>query len=290
MMDEPSDTLLPENFRSRLMLERQAQYEDAKNHVISRLVIINLLILVGGGFLSYYLALRSLKPIEDAHEALGRFTADASHELRTPITAMRSENEVSLMNPNLTLGEAKRQIKSNIEELEKLTQLSEGLLRLASIGQSELIKKPIKAIDIVDAAIERVSHASKSKKITFVKDIPDNTTLTADEASLVEALIILLDNAVKYSSDKSTISVTARSKQRSNVISVKDTGVGIKASELPHIFDRFYRADSSRTKQKISGYGIGLAIAKNIVELHSGSIHVQSKPEKGSTFSISIPK
>jgi len=113
-LDQSINQYFPGNIQDRFRENREQQYEDARAHIINRLLLINLVILVGGGFLSYYLALRTLKPIEEANEAQSRFTADASHELRTPITVIRSENEVTLMNPKLTLAQAKAQLKSNI--------------------------------------------------------------------------------------------------------------------------------------------------------------------------------
>ncbi len=275
--------------RDILQEELEQQYQEAKARVVRRLILTNIFILVGGGVLSYFLALRTLKPIEEAQEAQNRFTADASHELRTPITAMRTENEVTLMDPKLTLAKAKKQISSNIEELEKLTQLSEGLLRLASLENNDLKKEEIKAIAVVNKALNRVLPLAEKKNILINTKIDKNGVVIGDESSLVEALVILLDNAVKYSPPKTEVKVTLEKKPRHIAINVVDQGIGIKASELPHIFERFYRADSSRSKQSINGYGLGLAIAKNIADLHGGLLTATSKPGHGSTFSLILP-
>lgn len=280
---------LPSQLREQLRAGREEAFDEARQRVLVRLVFINLIILVGGGVLCYYLAHRTLRPIEEAHESLERFTADASHELRTPITAMRSENEVTLMDKNLSLKQAKEQIKSNIEELEKLTELSEGLLRLASGGNAELQKTELIVKEVVDRAASRVTTQIKAKKIVLSKKIQPNIKVVADEQSLIEALVVLLDNAAKYSPAKSKINVSAERKARTVIIRVTDSGVGIKASELPHIFERFYRADSSRTKQQTDGYGLGLAIAKSIIEGHDGTLSAESKSGKGSTFTITLP-
>jgi two-component system sensor histidine kinase CiaH len=274
--------------RDQLQQERDKRYEDAKDHVISRLLFVNFLILVGGGILSYFLALRTLKPIEEAHEAQSRFTADASHELRTPITAMRSENEVALMNPKLTLAQAKDQIKSNIEELEKLTELSDGLLRLARLENNHLKRESLEVSNLISRAVDRVLPVAEKKSILITNNTSTKAHVNGDESSLVEAIVILLDNAVKYSSAKSEVVIGAVTKQKNVVIEVTDSGIGIKAIELPYIFDRFYRADSSRSKREVTGYGLGLAIAKNIIEMHNGSLTVKSKPGSGSTFSITL--
>lgn len=278
-----------EHIRQQLIDERTEQYNEARDHIIGQLIVINLFILAGGGALSYYLALRTLKPIEEAHEAKSRFTADASHELRTPITAMMTENEVALMNPKLTLAEAKEQLHSNIEELQKLTALSEGLLRLAQIDNNHLTKNAVPAKDILHAAVTRVLPLAEKRNILINSEYKSESSVYVDEASATEALVILIDNAIKYSPEKSEIEVTLTGDQRSVSFTVKDKGSGIQAAELPYIFDRFYRADTSRTKQQTQGYGLGLAIAKSIVDAHGGNITVKSKPGKGSSFSFSLP-
>jgi two-component system, OmpR family, sensor histidine kinase CiaH len=272
-----------------LIENREELFQEARNRILNRLVMINVGILIGGGILSYYLALRTLKPIEEAHVALERFTADASHELRTPITAMRSENEVALMNPRLTLAQAKLQIKSNIEELEKLTELSEGLLRLASLDNNDLAKDVLKPESMVNKAISRVVAQAEKKNILINRKINTDIDIIGDEGSIVEAIVILLDNAVKYSNERTEINVEVDKTHSGVTIKVSDNGMGIKATELPHIFDRFYRADTARSKQRVDGYGLGLAIAKNIATLHQGSLTAVSKPGKGSTFTLTIP-
>lgn len=278
------------NLRQRLQDSRMEYYEAAKHRVVVRLVTINLSILAGGGILSYYLARRTLNPIEEAHAALERFTGDASHELRTPITAMRSENEVALMNPKLTLAQAKKQLQSNIEELEKLTSLTEGLLRLTSLDQSELPKKAISASRLITEAIEKTQVKASAKAITLSAENLSKQKVKVNEAGIVEVLVSLIDNAIKYSPDKSTITIATKLDNKHLKIQVIDKGMGIAGTDLPHIFDRFYRADAARSKQDSAGYGLGLAIAYDIVTLHGGQLAARSKPGNGSTFTVTLPK
>lgn len=280
-----------QNALELLRQEREAQLREAKARVVQRLLLINVLILLGGGLLSYYLALRTLKPIEEAHEAQSRFTADASHELRTPIAAMQTETEVALMDPKLTLGKAKALMRSNIEELSKLTALSEGLLRLARSEHDELALSPIPLAAAVQKAVDNVMPLAEKKHILIRFDPPaGDIQVHGEPASLTEALVIILDNAIKYSSEKTEVRVTVEPTGKDVVVKIADAGIGIKAAELPHIFGRFYRADSSRSKHKTNGYGLGLAIAKRIVEMHHGDISVTSKPSKGSVFSVRLPR
>lgn len=275
--------------RKQLRAEREVLFQVARQHVLQRLIVTNIIILVGGGFLSYYLAVRTLRPIEEAHEALERFTGDASHELRTPITAMRTENEVALLNPSLNLTQAKQQLQSNIEELDKLTALTTGLLRLATLDKNYIKAQPAETEKLIQQAIERISPLAEKKAITIKTSYKTTQRILADELSIVEALVILLDNAIKYSSTKAKIEIVVRKDRKQVALDVIDNGIGIKASDLPHVFERFYRADVARSKQQISGYGLGLAIAKNIAEMQSGSLTAKSKPGKGSTFTLSLP-
>lgn len=280
---------LSRSIRDQILAAREQQFEEAKDRILIRLLLLNMIILTGGGLVSYYLAKRTLQPIEEAHESLERFTADASHELRTPITAMKSENEVALMDPKLSLNEARLQLTSNIEELDKLTNLTEGLLRLSRLDNHKLSFEPSEAGLIVEEAIKRVTPQAEAKAIQISSQISSVKTLNADASSLTEAIVILLDNAIKYSPEKSEIKIWVGQESQFVTFVVSDIGTGIKARELPHIFDRFYRADSSRSKQETTGYGLGLAIAKSIAEAHHGKLLVKSTPGKGSCFTLKIP-
>ncbi|MCA9328801.1 HAMP domain-containing histidine kinase, partial [Candidatus Saccharibacteria bacterium] len=261
----------------------------AKQRLKANLISLNLLILVTGGLLSYYLARRSLQPIEEAHEAQSRFISDASHELRTPITAMRAETELTLTEPKLTLAQAKKQLESNMEELDKLTQLSEGILNLSRLENNSVDLSKVSLREVVQTAIERVLPHAEAKKQLIVVDNLDQTEIQAQKTSLTEALVTILENAVKYSPEKTEIRVNSTVSDDSINLTIADQGVGMTKDEQKRIFDRFYRADQSRTKNKVNGFGIGLSIAKATIEAHNGTISVTSTPKKGSTFTIQLP-
>ena len=274
------------------LLEEQEQFiEESKRRLKGDLTLINLVIFMSGGVFSYLLARKTLEPIERAHEAQSRFTADASHELRTPITAIRAETELTLTDPKLTLKKARDQMQSTIEELDKLTELSEGLLQLARLENQTIEKEEVPLDHIVQHAVERVqSKAEDKKQIISVGKLPD-TAISVNQIAMTEAIVTLLDNACKYSPEKTEIKLTAKSTRNTIQLSVKDNGPGIPSADQPFIFDRFYRADNSRsTASQTHGYGIGLSLAKSIMEAHGGSISVKSVPKKGATFTLSIPR
>lgn len=281
---------LPANFREALLAEREAQADKARLAIRNRLVILNILIMIGSGILAYLLAVRTLRPIEEAHAALERFTADASHELRTPITVMQTETEVTLMDPNLDLASAKQQLANNVTELNRLTELTQGLLRLARSGIEPRQMSVIGLDEIVHGALALTHSRAKLKAIEIKKTAVPDVSITGDPTALIDALAILLDNAIKYSTTGQTIQVRTHVTKTMAAISVIDHGQGIAAVDLPHIFERFYRADSSRSNtDHHTSYGLGLAIAHNVVTMHGGAITVASKPGKGSTFTITVP-
>ena len=265
---------------------RLQQINESNNNLQHNLTLFNLLILILSSAAGYFLARRTLKPIEEAMDAQSRFTADASHELRTPITAMRTEIEVSLRDKKLDLKSAKKLLESNLEEADKLESLSNALLKLARYQDD--VKKTFHKVnlsDIVISSYEKIESLATQKSVAFENELED-ISIFGDKESLTELFVILLDNAIKYSPKNSTINISIIKTDGHVLVKIKDRGMGIKASDLPHIFDRFFRADHSRNKEMINGYGLGLSIAKNIVDLHSGTISANSKPGKGSEFVI----
>jgi len=267
---------------------RQSQLGVGRQHLLVELININLLIVLLGGVGSYFLAKRTLRPIAIAHEAQVRFTADASHELRTPIAAMQAEVEVALRDKKLTHQQATDLLKSNLEELAKLSGLAQGLLQLTH-QDVPLSTEPVSLPAVVDEAARRVAKAAKQKRISVETAARTDVFVPGDQPSLATLLVTLLDNAIKYSSVGAKISLSARAVGQEAIVKVRDNGPGIKPADLPHIFDRFYRADSGRAKAQADGYGLGLSIAKNITLRHGGTIEATSTLGKGTTFTIKLP-
>lgn len=272
--------------RVSFLHERRQELAESKDKLWGRLVLVNLLMLFGSSLLSYYLAKRTLQPIEQAHDAQSRFTADASHELRTPLASMRAEIEVLLRSKKISKADYQQLLSSNLEELHKLTGLSDALLKLAR--RDEGVQESFSSINLgvlITSIKKTLSATIKDKKIHFDAKIPKNYHVSGDPQAVKEMLLILVENALKYTPSKGKVNVTARKRGRNIVVEVADTGIGIEASKLPHIFERFYRADSSRGSSK-NGYGLGLAIASQIAQMHEAQISVASKVGKGTTFKV----
>lgn len=267
---------------------RQQQLDEATQRLQANLVVFNLIILISGGAASYILARRTMQPIERALETQSRFAGDASHELRTPLAAMQSEIEVALRDRSLGKEEAKALLKSNLEETIKLKTLSDGLLRLASTDAQPQQHQNIDLKAIATESLGKWTKAAKLKQIEIATNLA-SVNIIGDYQSLVDLVSILLDNAVKYSPQGGKIELRTYKKDRCGFVSVKDYGLGIKPDELPRIFERLYRSESSRTKEGMGGYGLGLAIAKKIADVHKSSITVTSSSGRGSTFTLKMP-
>jgi signal transduction histidine kinase len=264
-------------------------FSQTQHRVVIDLIIINLSVVLLSGVGGFFLAGKTLKPIEDVLNDHRRFTADASHELRTPLTAIKTEVEVALRDKELTLMEAKKLLKSNLEEVNKMQSLSNYLLDLNRY-QNNQIKIKLNEVNwkvIVDKAVEKVTPMAKNRGITLTTRLTD-LAVKGNEMALTQLVIILLDNAIKYSPLKGKIALNLRKQGRKAILEVEDHGIGIKSTEIPYIFNRFYRADSSRSKEQVDGYGLGLSIAKSIVELHNGTISVESHFGQGSKFQVSL--
>jgi len=256
----------------------------ASQQLIWSLVWANIIVFIAGGVASYLFARRTLKPIEEAHEAQSRFTSDASHELRTPLAVMKAELEVSLQDPDMTSQEARGILVSNLEEVNKLISLSETLLMLSRLNS--LSDLPKEHVDVSKLAAERIEAHKLTNRAQLHTKKHAMTRLNND--AIREVFDILLDNAVKYSPKNSPIVVKVFGKRGSIGVSIQNQGKIIKEHDLPHIFDRFYRADSSRTAGNKRGYGLGLSIAKKIIDIHEGSIHAKSD-ESGTILTFFIP-
>lgn len=262
---------------------RTNQEHKAELNLFFSLIYANIMVLLLGGAGSYLLAKQTLKPIQDIHEAQSRFVSDASHELRTPLAVMRTELEVALREKKISQKDMQEILTSNLEEVKRLTTLSQTLLQLSRLNHNELPLTPTSLTDLVDGVVKRSDKVGQ--RIAY--DRPKYPLFVqGNTASLEELIVILVDNALKYSPDSSKVRLNITTKASRAVLTIENDGKGISADDLPHIFDRFYRADNSRTSSESSGFGLGLALAKKIVELHRGELSASSAPNQATTFTV----
>lgn len=262
---------------------------ETKNRLKMILFLINGGIFGISGLAGFFLAGRTLKPIKDMVEEQNRFIADASHELRTPITSLKTEIEVNLRDKKLSK-DTKMILESNLEEVNNLQSLSDNLIKLTQYQKTNgnITFENTSLKEVVDEACRKVANLAKHNKVSIHNKVKD-FTIQANRQSLSEAFVISLDNAIKYSHKNTSVTLSSHTTDHSIVVYIKDEGIGINKEDLPHLFDRFYRADKSRTKANIQGYGLGLSIAKQIIDKHQGTISVESEVGKGTTFSIKLP-
>jgi len=262
--------------------------EETRRRVQLRIVLVDLGVIALSGGLAGFLAGRTLAPIKVMLDEQNRFISDASHELRTPLTALKSSLEVYLRDKKPTLASARELISGSLSDVNRMQYLSDSLLKLIQYQKPK--GQPLSVFplpEIIAASVRKVQPQADSRTIAIRTDAPD-IKLRGDKYSLEELLIILLDNAVKYSPPDSTVTLLSKKIDGHVEIKVSDSGIGINPKDLPHIFDRFYRADSARTQSGSGGYGLGLSIAKKIVDQHHGTIAVKSKPRSGTTFTVTF--
>lgn len=250
------------------------------------LVLLNIVTFVLGSGASYMLARRTLRPIEATMRAQERFIADASHELRTPLTSLLLTNEVALRKKHLDDADARKYLGQNVHELGQLTKLSDELLDLAVVSEP-VERLDSQLADAVTVALAQVQPLADYKRITIHVDVSP-LVITTNQSKLVKLLVILLDNAIKYSPEKTAINVWSEVKDKQTLLHVKDQGRGMSKAAMAHIFDRFYREDSSRTDE--TGHGLGLAIGVKLIGELGGTLSAKSATGHGATFTIALPR
>ena len=231
-----------------------------------------------------------LERLEASFSRITQFTADASHELRTPLALMRTTTEVSLRTSQ-TVSDYREAQQEVLAELEKTSSLVEKLMLLAraDAGVETLQHISVNLAECLRDACKDGKVLADAKHLTFAEDIDSSELLVeGDSHALHRLFLILIDNAVKYTPSGGSITVALRHSDHSAVAEFRDTGIGISATDLPNIFERFYRADRARSRE-FGGVGLGLSIARWVAEAHRGSIEVQSTPSTGSVFRIRLP-
>lgn len=229
--------------------------------------------------------------LEGSVRRIKEFTADASHELRAPVSLIRTTAEVALQRRDRPASEYFQALQEILEESERTSQVVDSLMLLAraDAGKESLECVPVDACAVVTGAAEQGEKLARLHGLEFTTVLPDQPVrIQADYEALRRALLILIDNAVKYTPQGGSVKVRLETKNGFAVASVSDTGIGIAKPDLAQIFDRFWRADKARSREQ-GGAGLGLSIAKWIAEIHRGSIDVESEPGRGSDFHLRVP-
>jgi heavy metal sensor kinase len=232
-----------------------------------------------------------LDRLEKSIRRVRQLSGDASHELRTPLTILRGETEVTMRwakDPE----EFRDMLRSNMEEIDRMERIIESLLTLAKseVGELTLEMKELSLSDLVQELYLQSSLLCETKSIEILlhPEVEEEVRIRGDELRLRQMFLNIISNSIKYTPENGSMTITLAMAEGFARVEISDTGIGIPAEHLPHIFDRFYRVDKARNRMD-GGTGLGLAIVKWITEAHGGRITASSEVNEGSTFSVYLP-
>ncbi len=260
---------------------RQHFVQNTLGSIQNELILADLVILITSAGLSFLLAGRTLKPIQQSVEAQKAFAANASHELRTPLAVMRNDIEVFMKNNYPTKELIHKTISSNLEELTHMSGIVEDLLLLAR-SENKITSK-YKNIDfstVVKNVVERMKPLTNNKGIKLTDEASGQFLIHGDQGQLERIVINIMQNSIDHTQSGGSIDVKVEKENSQISLLITDTGTGIAAKDLPHIFTRFYKGDFAK------GTGLGLSIVKKIVDQHNAHISVESVEGKGTTVTI----
>lgn len=285
--------------------------EEIREDLVASLIFVNGILLLLASLASYWLARLTLRPIHDSYERQRRFLGDASHELRTPLSILQIELENELHGANAAQRE---QTMSKLDEVRRMSKLVGDLLTISRLDEDKRPKaSSIKSLSKSDflAAVEKITSRlcplaeSRDVSISFhdmtvsaaIKGksagAKNDFSLSLDEDLFSHALTNLIQNAIFYNKKDGTVDVSVRAEHKKAIVEIKDSGIGISKPDLERIFDRFYRADKSRTRKNIQGIpdegsGLGLSIAKSALLYMGGNLEIQSEPNVGTTVQVEL--
>jgi heavy metal sensor kinase len=232
---------------------------------------------------------RMIARLEDAFQHINRFSADVSHELRTPLTILQLELEGIVHNSALN-GSLEEQLGSALDETHRMSKIVESLLAISRLdaGEAKLDRLPLDLSAIADSTCAEMRILAHEKSIALHTFVDRDVWVNGDRTRLQQVVVNLIDNAIKYTPEGGTVEVRVRNEGSRAILEVSDSGAGIPADSLPHIFERFYRVDKARSRAS-GGAGLGLSIVKSICAAHGAEIHVSSQEGQGSYFRVELP-
>lgn len=232
-----------------------------------------------------------IERLETSFGALRRFTADASHELKTPLAVMRADVERA-MSPTTTSTEQAVALEEALQQVTRMADLVDSLLTLARAdeGRFDLFREPVRLGDLVREVIETARLLGEDADLTIDAPVVEEAEVLGDLTRLRQLMLNLVTNAIKYTPRAGRVTITLARGEEVVTFTVEDTGIGIAAADLPYVFERFWRADRVRSRaSERGGFGLGLAICQWIAQAHGGQLSVQSRLGRGSTFTVTLP-
>jgi heavy metal sensor kinase len=230
-----------------------------------------------------------LARLDHSFQQQRRFTADASHELRTPLALVMSQLDVALAQDR-TADEYRAVLVSTREDVQRLARLVDELLAMAraDAAYDAMVREPLDLREIAEDVTEAMAPLAESAEVTLECAPGGPVPIQGDQAGLTQLVVNLVDNAIKYTPAGGHVHVSTRIEAGSALLRVSDSGIGIAAEHIPHVFERFYRVDKARSRAA-GGTGLGLAFCRWMASTHDGSIEVESQPGSGSTFTLRLP-
>ncbi len=263
------------------------EYDERASQLFIQIVYFNLVVILLSTTGSLFLARRTLKPIQEVHEAQVRFTAHASHELKTPLSAIRADTESVLMmkQPDEVL--LKRTLKANLRDVRRMDELANHLLnaaRLRSVKPVDLVKLDLKPLARQAIAEIRRTAGFKGARIKLTAA---SVEVTADPIAIKQVMLSLIENALKYSGNHGSVELNIYRQGKTALMVVSDSGPGFSKQDLPHIFEPFYR--SSSNEADVDGFGLGLSLAQEVVKNSGGSIEAKNAKSGGAEITVKLP-
>ena len=262
-------------------------------HSVVNLVLVLLAVWVGAMLLFLLISIRlsavAARPMEEAMQREKQFVADASHDLKTPLSVILANNSILMENPENKVGDLRRWLDSTQEAAKRMQKLIAEMLTLADVERQDvpLVREEVDLANIAMKADLELESVAFEKNVTLEDDLPDRCMVTGNADYLLRIVMSLLENALKYEPSGGRVSIHLTQSKKKTVLSVCNQGSRIADEDLPHVFDRFYRSDKSRTNSAGS-FGLGLAITKEMVERLGGTISVTSSQEEGTVFSVTF--
>ncbi len=264
-------------------------FHEVTENLLDVLVLSDFVLLFLTVVVSYLLARKTLAPLALAYQKQQRFVADAAHELRTPLAVMKAGNEV-LLRHERTVPQYKKFINESLEEVNRLIALSNDLLFLVqNKATNKNVCTQFSLSEVCFKQLERIEPYAVIAGISIHSNIGEGILLQGREEDISRVIQNLLKNAVDYNKPQGSVTLTLVQKKQEAILTLRDTGIGIEQKDIPYIFERFYKADSSRVQKNTTGSGLGLSIAEEIVTLYGGAIQIQSTVGEGTTFELRFP-